>query len=406
VFISDTTLRDGVQMPGLRLTPEQKVTIAEALSRAGIHSIDCGFPAAGESEADGLRAISKSLGSRGPMLSALSRTKDSDIELAAECMTGISPFKRAITLFIGTSPIHREHKHNMTKKQVLETAVRAVEKATKHFELISFGPEDASRTEPDFLYEIYDAVIQAGALSIGFTDTVGILTPQKAADTVKRIQDSVKNMDDAMLGVHFHNDLGLATANTLACIKAGANMVQGTINGIGERAGNVAIEEVVLALALHPDEFNRKTYVDPTHLFALSKLVTELTGFHPAANKPVIGRNIFRTEAGIHQDGILKNLDTYMPFRPEVIGAGPVELVLGRNSGSKAVRHYLESTGVEPSEEHVSQILEYIKTGEHDASDMPEIEGFLERLKPFMSVDDYHPQHADGSEQEDPVETH
>lgn len=387
VFISDTTLRDGVQMPGLRLSPQQKVTIAQALADAGVHSIDCGFPAAGTLEFEGVKAIAANV--RGPLLSALTRTKAEDIEMSAEALAKVSPFKRAITLFIGTSPIHREHKHAMTRAQVLDTAVKAIEHASKYFELMSFGAEDASRTEPEFLYEIYSAAIEAGALSIGFTDTVGILTPTKAADFVKRIQDNVKGMDDAMLGVHFHNDLGLATANTLAAIQAGANQAQGTINGIGERAGNVALEEVVLALHLHEEEFGRKSGVDVSKLFALSKLVSDLTGYQPTANKPVVGKNLFRTEAGIHQDGILNNPETYMPFPPELIGAGKVELVLGRSSGRAAVKHHLEQSGVDATEEHVQMVLDYLKNEEHASGDLPEVKAFLERVRPFVTSDEY-----------------
>ncbi|RMF73267.1 MAG: pyruvate carboxyltransferase [Planctomycetota bacterium] len=389
VQLSDTTLRDGVQMPGIRLDPPQKVRIARALAAAGVHSIDCGFPAAGGAELEGVRAIARQV--NGPFLSALARTKTEDIDLAAESLRGVSPLKRAITLFIGASPLHREHKHRMSRSEVIDTAVRAIEYASRSFEIISFGPEDASRTEPDFLSQLYREAIDAGALSVGFTDTVGILTPDKAADWIKRILDTVPNIDDAMLGVHFHNDLGLATANSLAAIKAGANVVQGTINGIGERAGNAALEEIALVLTLHPDEFDRKLAIDPTHLFGLSSLVAELTGFSPTPNKPVVGKNLFRTEAGVHQAGILQNPDTYMPFRPELIGAGPVEVVLGRNSGRAAVRHHLASTGAAVTDEDVDMILDFLKNGHHDPSDMPEIQGFLERLKPFMTVDEYRP---------------
>jgi 2-isopropylmalate synthase len=284
VLISDTTLRDGVQMSGVRLRPEQKVRIAQALADAGIHSIDCGFPAAGDSEREGVRQIARQV--KGPTLSALSRTTLADIDLAAEALAPVSPLKRAITLFIGTSPLHRAHKHEMGKPQIIDTACRAIEYAQKHFEIISFGPEDASRTEPDFLFEVYENAIQAGALSIGFTDTVGILTPDKAADMVKRIQDNVASMEDAMLGVHFHNDLGLATANSLACVRAGANIVQGTVNGIGERAGNVAIEEVVMALVLHEDEFKKKVTVNPHSLTSLCTCAAWLRSSPASSRRP------------------------------------------------------------------------------------------------------------------------
>ncbi|HRX87139.1 MAG TPA: pyruvate carboxyltransferase [Phycisphaerae bacterium] len=385
VLISDTTLRDGVQMSGVRLQPADKVRIAQALADAGVHSIDCGFPAAGETECEGVRQIARRV--KGPTLSALSRTVLADIDLAAEALEPVSPLKRAITLFIGTSPLHRDHKHEMAKAQIIDTACRAIDYAQKHFEIISFGPEDASRTEPEFLFEVYEKAIQAGALSIGFTDTVGILTPAKSADIVKRIQDNVASMDDAMLGVHFHNDLGLATANSLACVQAGANIVQGTVNGIGERAGNVAIEEVIMALVLHADEFKKGVTVNPRALAGLCSLVAELTGFEPAANKAVIGRNIFRTEAGIHQDGILAHPDTYLPFPPETIGAGPVELVLGAQSGRSAVRHHLAATGLDVNEEHVELVLGYLKGRPHNPADYPEIDEFLERLQPYMADD-------------------
>lgn len=387
VMISDTTLRDGMQMPGVRLDTSQKVTIAKALAEAGVHSIDCGFPAAGPQELEAIKRIARS--ARGPVLSVLSRSRKEDIDLAAEALAAVSPFKKAITLFIGTSPLHRRHKHQMSKAQIVDTASKAIEYAQGAFEMISFGPEDASRTEPEFLYEVYEAAIAAGALSIGFTDTVGILTPRKAADAVKRIQDNVKGIDDAMLGVHFHNDLGLATANSLACVEAGANMVQGTVNGIGERAGNVAIEEVVLALVLHHDEYRRKVSVNPAALFALSRLVQELTGVETPANKAVVGRNLFRTEAGIHQDGLLQNMDTYTPFPPELIGAGPVQIVLGPNSGRAAVRHHLQASGVDASDEAVEQVLVRLKDGNYSASENAEIAAFMERIRPFMVSDEY-----------------
>jgi 2-isopropylmalate synthase len=381
--ISDTTLRDGCQTPGVRLNPEQKATIAVALADAGIHSIDCGFPAAGPVEMDGVKRIAECV--KGPFLSVHARTKREDVQAAAEALGRVSPMKRAVTIFIGVSPIHREHKHSMTRTHVIDAITQAIDWASAHFELINFGPEDASRTEPDFLTEVYEAAIQAGALSVGYTDTVGILTPRKAADAIKHIQDTVPSIDDAMIGVHFHNDLGLATANALACVKAGVNMVQGTINGIGERAGNTAIEEVVLAMTLHQDEYKRPVSVDPAKIAALSRLIAEMTHFVPAPNKAVVGRNIFRTETGVHQDGMLKHALTYMPFPPELIGAGEVEFVLGPNSGRNAVRYHLQREGLESTEEHVDMILNYLKNNEHPDSDRPEVDVFLERMRPFLS---------------------
>lgn len=383
VRISDTTLRDGAQAPGIRLTPDSKVLIARALADAGVHSIDCGFAAASKDEFEGMRRIAQSV--KGPILSGLSRCREDDIDRTYEALRGVSPLKRAISLFIGVSPLHREHRHKMSKSQVIDTVARAVDYAHTKFEIITFGPEDASRTEPEFLHEIMQKAIEAGAVSLGFADTVGLLTPTKAADAIKGIQDNVRSMDDAMLAVHFHNDLGLATANSLAAVEAGANIVQGTINGVGERAGNAALEEVVLALELHKDQYKRGHGMDTTKLSALSALVAEHTRFRVADNKAVVGRNLFRTEAGVHQDGILKHCDTYVPFPPALIGADAVELVLGPSSGKNAVRHHLETNGVEATEEHVQIVLDYIKNGTHNVADMPEIEGFLERLRPHMS---------------------
>ena len=388
ILISDTTLRDGAQMPGIRLTAQDRVRIATALADAGVHSIDIGFPAAGESEVEAIRRVAAVV--EGPVLSVLTRTTPGDIDLAAEVLEEVSLLKRAVTLFIGTSPTHRRYKHEMTQAQIIRTVVESVQRAQESFEIISFGAEDASRTEPAFLEEVYREAIAAGATSIGFTDTVGILTPSKVTDALNRIQDGVPNLDDALLGVHFHNDLGLATANCLAAVSAGANIVQGTVNGIGERGGNVALEEVVVALVLNAGEFGKEVTVDPHKIHALCRLVAEITGCQPAANKPIIGKNIFRTEAGIHQDGLLGHPDTYLPFQPELIGAGPVQLVLGRNSGRRAVRHHLEAAGLKPTEEHVRLVLDYLKGKPHTPAEQAEIDGFMERIRPFIAEDEYH----------------
>ncbi len=392
VFISDTTVRDGAQMPGIRLDAEQKTAIVTALAKAGVHSIDLGFPAAGEHEVRAIRQAAHAV--KGPVMSVLARTMIEDVDLAADVLSGLSPLKRGITLFIGTSPLHRRHKHDMTKAQIVRKAVEAIQHAQSAFEIISFGAEDASRTEPEFLHEIYHEAIQAGAISIGYTDTVGILTPTKAADAVRRIQDNVACMDDALLAVHFHNDLGLATANSLACVSAGANIVQGTINGIGERAGNAAIEEVVLALTLNKDEYGKDVTVNPRALCALSQLVAKLTGIEPAVNKPVIGKNIFRTEAGIHQHGVLAEPATYLPFPPETIGAESVQIVLGRNSGRAGVRHHVEATGSALNEEHVGLVLDYLKGNRHAADETPEVQAFLEKIRPFMTECESRPEKA------------
>jgi len=237
----------------------------------------------------------------------------------------------------------------------------AIQYAATKFDVIAFGPEDGSRTEMDFLCQCYKEAIDAGASTIGFADTVGVLTPDKTYDMLRRIQDGVPNIDKALLAIHFHNDLGLGVANNLAGIQAGAHVVQCTVNGIGERAGNTALEEVALAMAMHPDEFGAPDTLDLTKLGPLCKLVSELTGVPLPVNKPLAGANVFATEAGVHQDGLLKNPDTYLPYRPELVGGDPIRLVLGRHSGRRAVQSRLAELGQTVSEEQAVQVLDAIK---------------------------------------------
>ncbi|MHB0958495.1 MAG: LeuA family protein [Pirellulaceae bacterium] len=359
LFLSDTTLRDGEQMPGIRLNPAEKVLIAKALADAGIHSIDAGSPAASAEEIQAVRQIVQEV--KGPVITAHCRTLAADIDRVAEAFQEARPYKKSVTLFIGVSPIHRQRKHNKSKSEIVRMSVEAIQYAKQYFRLVTFGPEDAGRAEPDYLHEIYQEAIQAGATTIGFADTVGILTPRKAADRIKQIQDSVPNMGHALLAVHFHNDLGLGTANALACVEAGVDIVQGTINGIGERAGNTPLEEIVMALRLHTDQYGVTCGVDPGKLKALSRLVARLTGFHPAANKPVVGDGLFVTESGVHQDGLLKDPASYLPFLPEEVGAEPIQLVLGKHSGRRAVHHLAERFGVPLDDAQVRVVVEHLK---------------------------------------------
>jgi len=359
VFLSDTTLRDGEQMPGIRLRPDEKVAVAKALAAAGIHSIDAGSPAASDEEIEAVRRIVREV--RGPVITAHCRTLPADIDRVAEAFEEARPYKKSVTVFIGVSPIHRERKHRKSKAEILRLSVEAIQYAKKHFRLVTFGPEDAGRAEPEYLHELYREAIDAGVTTIGFADTVGILTPEKAVDRIKQIQDSVPNIGHAMLAVHFHNDLGLATANALACIEAGVDIVQGTINGVGERAGNTPLEEVVMALKLHRDQYGVDCGVDPAKLTELSRLVAQLTGFRPAVNKPVVGDGLFVTESGVHQDGLLKDPASYLPFLPEEVGAEAVRLVLGKHSGRRAVQHLSERIGVSLDEEQVRRVVDHLK---------------------------------------------
>ncbi len=359
VLFSDTTLRDGEQMPGATLEPDDKLRIALALEAAGVHSLDAGFPASSEQD---ILAIRKMIGVvKKPVLTALCRTVKGDVDAADQALTGLPPHKRGVSLFIGTSPLHRQYKLQKSEAQILDIITETVGYAASKFEIVAFSPEDASRTELPYLCRCYQAAIAAGATTIGFPDTVGLLTPEKAREFIRGIQAGVPSINRVLLAVHFHNDLGLAVANTLACIEEGANVVQCTVNGIGERAGNASLEEVAMALTLHHDQYGRTAKIDTTKLAPLCKLVAELTGIRMAPNKPIGGETIFATEAGIHQDGLLKNIDTYLPFRPDRVGVSGVRLVLGRHSGRKAVAHRLEELGLKVTESQVNDVLERIK---------------------------------------------
>lgn len=359
VLFSDTTLRDGEQMPGATLEPEDKLRIARALEAAGVHSLDAGFPASSQADIEAIRLMVGVI--KGPVLTALCRTVRGDIDAAEEALSDNPRHKRGVSLFCGTSPLHLEHKLHKTQAEILDLITDTVGYASQKFDIVAFSPEDASRTEPEFLVECYKVAIDSGATTIGFPDTVGVMTPEKVHDIIGYIQDNVANIERALLAVHFHNDLGLAVANTLAGIQAGANVVQCTVNGIGERAGNASLEEVAMALHLNPDQYGVKIQVDTTKLYELTRLVADLTGIGLSPMKPIGGDNIFATEAGIHQDGLLKNPDTYLPYRPEVVGAKGIRLVLGRHSGRRAVAHRLSELGIELSDEQVLGVLEGIK---------------------------------------------
>lgn len=359
VLFSDTTLRDGEQMPGATLEPHEKLRIAKALEQAGVHSLDAGFPASSAADVEAIRLMIGTV--TGPVLTGLCRTVRSDVDAADEALHGNPVHKRGVSLFCGTSPLHRQYKLQKSRAEILRIITDTVSYATEKFRIVAFSPEDASRTEIDFLCQCYREAIDAGATTIGFPDTVGLLTPEKARGFIRAVQDGVPNLDRALLAVHFHNDLGLAVANTLAAIAEGANVVQCTVNGIGERAGNASLEEVVMALTLHSDQYGRTHRIDTTRLAPLCQLVAELTGVMIPRMKPVGGANIFATEAGIHQDGLLKNPDTYLPFRPETVGGGEISLVLGRHSGRRAVAHRLQCLGIPHDDNFTAAVAERIK---------------------------------------------
>jgi 2-isopropylmalate synthase len=359
VLFSDTTLRDGEQMPGATLEPQDKLRIALALERAGVHSLDAGFPASSEKDVEAIRLMVPRV--KRPVLTALCRTVKADVDAAHRALEGRALHKKGVSLFLGTSPLHREFKLQKSRAEILAIIEETVGYASEKFGIVAFSPEDASRTEPDFLCECYRLAIDCGATTIGFPDTVGVLVPETVRKYMWDIRDGVPNLDKALLAVHMHNDFGCAVANTLAGIAEGANVVQCTVNGIGERAGNASLEEVAIALAMNPHVYGRTFKLDTKQLVPLCRLVAELTGLPLPRNKPVAGANVFATEAGIHQDGLLKNPDTYLPYRPELVGADGIELVLGRHSGRRAVEHELVRRGLPNDESTVAHVLRAIK---------------------------------------------
>jgi 2-isopropylmalate synthase len=362
VIFSDTTLRDGEQMPGASLRPDEKVQIAKALAEIGVKSIDAGFPVCAPSEVEAIRRIAREVD--GPVISALCRTLPGDIDAAHEALSEAHPKRRAVSLFVSTSPLHREYKLGKTKAQLIRIITGSVEYARRFFARVAFAPEDASNTELPYLCEVYREAIAAGANTVGFPDTLGILTPERTRDVIRHLQDNVPNINQAGLACHFHDDIGLATANTLAAVAEGVPIVQCTVNGIGERAGNAAFEEVVMALALNPQQYKRRVAIDTTKLTALSRLVARLTGIPVSPNKAVVGSNVFATEAGIHQDGILKHPETYVPFPPESVGAEPIQFVLGKHSGRAAIAARLHELGFEVTGAQLELILAEVREAE------------------------------------------
>jgi 2-isopropylmalate synthase len=360
IHFSDTTLRDGEQMPGAALNPSEKLRIAHALAEAGVSSIDAGFPACSADEVEAIRNIAAALPATS--VSALCRTLRSDIDLAWEALSDARRDKRSVSLFVGTSPVHREHKLRRSVTEILKLTRESVEYARRRFDIVAFSPEDASRTEPDVLCTVYAEAIDAGARVIGFPDTVGVLRPAQVRDCIRYIQDGVANFSRAMLAVHFHNDLGLAAANTLSALEEGVSIVQCTVNGIGERAGNAALEEIAMIVALHGPALGLRSNIALDRLWSLSRLVSELTGIPASPNKAVVGSNIFATSAGIHQDGLLKNPDTYLPFVPERVGAPGIELVPGKHSGRAAFAERLSELALDCRDEvHLSRVVAFAK---------------------------------------------
>jgi 2-isopropylmalate synthase len=357
INIFDTTLRDGEQSPGASMNVGEKMQVARQLVKLGVDIIEAGFPVASHGDFEAVKMIARKI--KGATIAGLARTKDSDIERAAEALK-IAKRKRIHT-FIATSDIHLKHKLKMNRDDVLKTAVKAVRLARKHTDDVEFSAEDATRSDWDFLCRITEAVIKAGAKTVNIPDTVGYTVPQEYSELIGYLFDKVPNIDKAIISVHCHNDLGLAVANSLSAVLKGAGQVECTVNGIGERAGNASMEEVVMAMKTRPKFFNADTNIVTEEIFRTSKLVSKITGMVVQPNKAVVGDNAFAHEAGIHQDGYLKERSTYEIMKPEAVGIPQSKLVLGKHSGRHAFRQRLKDLGYELTEDEMNKAFERFK---------------------------------------------
>src|SRR6185369_2698860 len=352
VIIFDTTLRDGEQSPGCSMNLAEKLRMARQLDRLGVDVIEAGFPIASDGDFEAVQAIAKEI--RGPVIAALARTTRDDILRAGNAIREAA--RPRIHIFLATSDIHLQHKLRITREEALRQAREAVTLARSLSDDVEFSPEDATRTDLDFLCAVVEAVIDAGASTVNIPDTVGYTTPREFTQIIETIRTKVQGIERARISVHCHNDLGLAVANTIAALEAGARQVECTINGIGERAGNASLEESVMALRVRNDVMPFATSVAPGELYPASQLLTELTGVAVQPNKAIVGRNAFAHEAGIHQDGVLKNKLTYEIMTPQSVGVPDSKLVLGKHSGRHALGLRCEQLGYEFTRRELDRI--------------------------------------------------
>jgi len=343
LIIFDTTLRDGEQSPGASMTKDEKVRIAKSLERMNVDIIEAGFPIASVGDFESVQAVANAVTES--RICGLARALDNDIDRAGEALKDANASR--IHTFIATSPIHMKMKLRMEPEQVIENAVKAVKRARRYTDDVEFSPEDAGRSEPEFLYRILEAVIDAGATTLNIPDTVGYNLPHQFGQLIHNLREHIPNSDKAIFSVHCHNDLGLAVANSLSAVLNGARQVECTINGLGERAGNAAIEEVVMAVRTRQDMFSCDTNIDTTQILAASRLVSGITGFAVQPNKAIVGANAFAHESGIHQDGVLKNRETYEIMKAEDVGWNANRMVMGKHSGRNAFKDRLKQLGTE-----------------------------------------------------------
>ncbi len=365
VRIFDTTLRDGEQSPGATLSSEEKLQIAHTLAELGVDIMEAGFPAASPDDLEAVRRIAVEVGNKTrdgrdpPVICGLARAVKSDID---KCWEAIKEAKHPrIHTFLATSPIHMKYKLQLDPEEVVEQVREMVAYAKAYCEDVEFSPEDAGRSNPEFLHLVLGEAIKAGATTINIPDTVGYTTPEEFGALIKGIKQHTPGVDDVVISVHCHNDLGLATANTLAGIQNGARQIEVTINGIGERAGNTSLEEVVMALKTRNPVYGTDTGIDTTQITKASRMVSSLTGMAVQPNKAIVGANAFAHEAGIHQDGMLKHEETYEIMRPETVGLNKSELVLGKHSGRHALRVRMRELGYELDTDSLQEVFERFK---------------------------------------------
>ena len=363
VYIFDTTLRDGEQCPGASMNLRQKLEVARQLEKLGVDIIEAGFPCISDGDFEAVSTIARTI--RNCRIAGLARCVENDVRQAAAAVAAAGERAR-IHVFLATSPLHREYKLKKTKEEVLELAVRYVKMARSLVEDVEFSAEDASRTEPDFLAQVMEAAIDAGATTVNVPDTVGFTTPVEYSKLIRFLVDHVSNINKAIISVHCHDDIGLAVANSLAAVGAGARQVEGAINGIGERAGNAALEEVIMALRLRPEAFgfasgSKVVDVNTKEIVKTSRVVSRMSGLSVQRSKAIVGENAFAHSSGIHQHGILAKRETYEVIDPADVGWGETELPLTKHSGRAAVKTRLEKLGHVLSEEELTQVFERFK---------------------------------------------
>ncbi len=358
VMIFDTTLRDGEQSPGCSMAQPEKLRVARALAELGVDVIEAGFPAASRGDWESVNAVAREV--QGPIICGLARCNRGDIELVAKAVQPAA--KSRIHVFLATSAIHRQYKLNMAREEIIRTAVEGVKVAREFAEDVEFSPEDASRTELDFLTEVVEAVIEAGATTVNIPDTVGYTVPDEFAELFRYLRKNVRGIDKIRLSVHCHDDLGMAVANSLTAVVAGARQIECTINGIGERAGNCSLEEVVMALKTRDAFFNLDTHIDTTRLYPTSRMLANIVGVPIPRNKAIVGENAFAHESGIHQHGMLKHHSTYEIMRPQDVGLSRSALVLGKHSGRHALRERVRELGFELDEVEFARVFEEFKS--------------------------------------------